>query len=217
MESMLERESTMDAHDSTTPAALDDAAMESTDDAVLTASRDNVILSWSGGAARLLGYRAHEVIGKNIAFLFPEKHREIDALNARDAVSGMAVRNSVLKAQAKNGDIISLIYSLLPIRDRAGRVSGILRVCKDVSAFKTAAVQMRRALQQMRRMDRVQDRVLDAVGGEEASGWLVPAAYLAEDQRSEREFLNILAEEVRAIDEMVHEIEGMLRARMERK
>ncbi|MBI4878438.1 MAG: PAS domain S-box protein [Planctomycetes bacterium] len=187
------------------------------DDALITTSRDNLILSWNNGAETLTGYRAHEVIGKNIAFLFPSKHREVDALNARDAISGVAVQNSVVKALRRDGELVSLIYAVTPMLDREDRVVGLLRICKDISAFKTAQAELRRALRQLQRMDRVEDGVLKAMsagaGSERAPG-RQPLETAAPGSPSDREgFLRILCDECRVIAGLLQEINALLRAR----
>lgn len=189
---------------SSQPAGVEPAM----DDAVITTSRDNVILSWNGGAEHLLGFRAHEVIGKNIAFLFPEKHREIDALNSRDANSGLTVRNSVAKTCCKRGGLVSLIYTLVPMRDRSGRVVGILRICKDISAFKTARSALARARDQLERPERVEDGVLRAMSLGVGSCGESDEPVRSESRRIESEFRQIVTQETRVLRDLLDEIDS---------
>src|ERR1035437_5695348 len=46
--------------------------VEASDDAMVSASLDRVILSWNRGAERLYGYRAEEAVGQPLAMLVPE-------------------------------------------------------------------------------------------------------------------------------------------------
>lgn len=55
---------------SQTQAILDQAI-----DAVITINEDNNIIYFNAAAERLWGYKAHEVIGKNVKLLVPEAHR----------------------------------------------------------------------------------------------------------------------------------------------
>ena len=184
-------------------------------DALITTSRDNLILSWNNGAAQLTGFSAHEVIGKNIAFLFSPRHREIDALNSRDAVSGVVIRNSMVKMQAKSGDPVSLIYALVPMLDRAGRVVGLLRICKDISAFKQARQALELAACQLQGMDRVEDPILQAMRSSPATCGqdVEPDALAQENRRSRQGFLRIAEEECNGLRDLLDEIQALIRSR----
>lgn len=204
--------------DGSLSAKGNDLAITGGDDAVITTSRDNLVLSWSSGAAKLTGYRAHEVIGKNIAFLFPDKHREVDALNVSDVLAGAVVRNSVVKALSRNGDYVSIIYTLAPIADAEGRVVGVLRICKDISAFRAARLALEKALIQLKRVDEVRDDILSAVSdrrGLKSSfrPGLVPPAADEENKRSQLEFYRILREECESLQALL----GMIQSEIDQQ
>ena len=48
------------------------AIVESAEDAIISSAFDGTITSWNGGAERLYGYRAEEVLGKPFAMLLPD-------------------------------------------------------------------------------------------------------------------------------------------------
>ena len=48
------------------------AAVESSNDAIITTSLDGTITGWNSAAERLFGYSAAEATGKNITLLVPE-------------------------------------------------------------------------------------------------------------------------------------------------
>src|SRR5262249_36150075 len=47
------------------------AIVESSDDAIVGKDLDGIIQSWNGGAERLFGYAAEEVVGKSITIIIP--------------------------------------------------------------------------------------------------------------------------------------------------
>ena len=194
------------------------APIARSEDALITTSRDNLILSWNGGAERLTGYTAHEVIGKNLAFLFSAKHREIDSLNSQDAVSGIVVRNSVVKIQRKEDGQVSLIYTLVPMSDRMGRIVGLLRICKDISAFKRARSSLEQAVSQLQGMNRVEDPVLEAMRTHPSEQSETPLttgldSVTMENHRSRQGFLRIVQKECDHLSALLDTIRSLVRSR----
>ncbi len=58
------------------------ALVESSDDAIMSASPDGIIQSWNNGAVRTYGYSAEEAIGQSVYMLLPadRQHEESDLL-----------------------------------------------------------------------------------------------------------------------------------------
>src|SRR5882762_10396188 len=77
------------------PSAADSrhllAAMlvESSDDAIIGMTRQSVITTWNRAAQRLYGYKAAEVVGKNVSLLLPpDRLDEVEAVQERAEVTG---------------------------------------------------------------------------------------------------------------------------------
>lgn len=181
-------------------------------EAVFTTSRDDVVLSWSRGATELFGFVPRDVLGKNASVLFPETHREVDALNVRDALAGVVVQNSVVKMCHANGQKISVLSSVLPMCGRDGRIEGVVRVCKDLQPFRDARLALLRAAERVERIEAGDDPMLRALGAHDHG---TRASDLWTE--GQREYVRILLDEcadlAKTIDELrsnLHQVERKL-------
>jgi two-component system, cell cycle sensor histidine kinase and response regulator CckA len=122
--------------------------VESSDDAILAASLDATIVSWSGGAERLYGYAAAEAIGMPWARLVPadrqhELGAHIERLRARQPVA----RYETVRLR-KDGRPIDVSVAVAPIVDAEDRLVGVSTVARDISdrvTAQTALIESERA------------------------------------------------------------------------
>jgi hypothetical protein len=135
----------------------------------------------------------------------------------------VAIHNSMVKLRTKSGESVSLIYNLVPMLDRAGRVVGLLRICKDISAFKQARRALELAAAQLKGMNRVDDPILQAMRAMRPMGPVhqvpgasgqepEPDALALENCRSRQGFLRIAEEECRGLQDLLQEIQALIRS-----
>ncbi|SDT60287.1 PAS domain S-box-containing protein [Actinoplanes derwentensis] len=120
-----------------------EAVVEHTDDAIIGVDLDGVITAWNGGAERLFGYPAAEIIGQPESILADpagaeEQRRVIERV-------GLGERGLSYEARrwTKDGSPIDISLNVSAIRDRAGRLTGLSAVARDVTAAKEAAERQR--------------------------------------------------------------------------
>ncbi|HSE38177.1 MAG TPA: MASE1 domain-containing protein, partial [Blastocatellia bacterium] len=108
--------------------------VESSDDAVIGKTLDGTILSWNGGAERLYGYTAQEMIGQPVSMLFPagsvdELSRIFDHMKRGDYIDHYETARV-----RKDGRVVFVALTLSPIRDSGGRVIGASAIETDITA-----------------------------------------------------------------------------------
>jgi len=146
-------------HEAERMRALLAAIVESANDAIVSKQLDGTITSWNDAAARLFGLSAGETIGRSIDIVIPKSHLpEERALLARVRAGGRVDHYETLR-QRGDGVTIPVSVSLAPVMDSAGKVVGVSKTARDLTARNTAAVTLRRTEDQLR-----QAQKMEAVG-----------------------------------------------------
>jgi PAS domain S-box-containing protein len=107
-------------------------------DAVIYADGEGVIRFWNAGAERIFGFGAAEAIGSSLDIIIPESLR---ARHWTGFGETMRTGNSrygagdilAVPALRKDGTRISIEFTVLPLRDEAGRMLGVAAVLRDVT------------------------------------------------------------------------------------
>ena len=119
--------------------ALLAAIVESSDDAIVSNSLDQHIMTWNKGAERMFGYTAAEAIGQTASLYMPPEwkiwgERFLDELKTRiDSAQSLEV-----PCMRKDGSRFDAWTVLCGIRDRHGELIGISAIHRDLSERKRA-------------------------------------------------------------------------------
>jgi two-component system cell cycle sensor histidine kinase/response regulator CckA len=117
--------------------------VEHSDEAIIGTTLDGMVTAWNGGAERLFGYAAAEVIGRPASMLAdPAGPDEQAGVLARIAGGERRVHYETRRLH-QDGSPLELAVSVAPIRDRAGTLIGISVVARDIAAAKEAAERRR--------------------------------------------------------------------------
>ena len=93
-------------------------------DCLVGSDMEGTIVSWSGGAERLFGYTAQEMIGKHIDKLLTSNDgREIDLAVGASKPAGKVDRFESRRV-CKDGTPIEVSVQLMPVMDASGRLCG---------------------------------------------------------------------------------------------
>jgi PAS domain S-box-containing protein len=124
--------------------------VEFSGDAIVSQRLDGVLLSWNDAAARMFGYSEVEMVGRQLSILALEHDTDdpehvLERLRAGEpAVHYEAVRHR------KDGSLIEIAAVASPIRDSAGTLIGVSRICRDVTESKRTLEALRESEEQLR-------------------------------------------------------------------
>jgi len=114
------------------------ALIGSSTDGVVVTDAAQMILIFSPACERLFGYAAREVIGKNIAMLFPpDRLPEEEALVGK-IMSGHNFHHIETSWRHRDGSEIPISLSAMSVKDGEGKAAGALFTANDITHRKTA-------------------------------------------------------------------------------
>jgi PAS domain S-box-containing protein len=146
------------------------AAVESSNDAIITTSLDGTITGWNSAAERLYGHSAAEATGKNIALLVPiDRLPEIQDTLRRIGWGERIEQNETVHLH-KDGRHVEVSLSISPIKSPSGAIIGISKVARDI----TDANKTRQVLQQQtEELRRIFETSQDLIMVMDSRGFLV--------------------------------------------
>jgi PAS domain S-box-containing protein len=135
------------------------AIVESSRDAIFSHSLDGIIETWNGGAERLFGYRADEVIGKSLALIIPPERMEEEAQVTALVTRGKAVEHLESVRMAKDGRRLDVLLTVSPVKDRQGKITAASKIARDIGEILEARRAMTRSKQELE--DSVRERTAE--------------------------------------------------------
>jgi PAS domain S-box-containing protein len=112
------------------------AIVESSEDAIISKSRDGMVTSWNPGATRLFGYEAEAIIGRPVYVLVPESRKAEEQEILENVLAGNGVLNYETQRQRKDGTLVDVSVTASPVKDGEGTVVGCSSITRDVTERK---------------------------------------------------------------------------------
>jgi PAS domain S-box-containing protein len=114
------------------------AAVNSSQDAIVTKTLDGVITGWNPAAERMFGYTAEEAIGRNINIVIPSERRDEETIIMKKLTAGKRVDHFETTRLHKDGRPIDVSISISPVRSPAGAIVGASKIARDITEAKKA-------------------------------------------------------------------------------
>lgn len=135
------------------------AIVEASIDAIIAHELDGTVTHWNGGAERMFGYPAAEMIGRPITTIIPDSRRDEGARTLAAVARGEPVEPIETQRVARDGRVIDVSVTASPIRADDGAVVGAANVIRDV----TAQVDQAHALARLTRLYAALSQVNQAI------------------------------------------------------
>ncbi|MGC2776821.1 MAG: PAS domain S-box protein [Bradyrhizobium sp.] len=137
------------------------AAVESSNDAIVTLSLDGTITGWNPAAETMLGYSAEEAVGRDANFVVPpDRLAEAQDILARVA-RGEQIQHFETVHIRKDGDPILVWLSISPIKSPSGQIIGASKIARDITESRKTEQALRQQTEERRRIfETSQDLIL---------------------------------------------------------
>jgi PAS domain S-box-containing protein len=128
------------------------AAVESSNDSIITMSLDGTVTGWNTAAERLYGYSAEEAVGNNIGLIVPaDRETEVQDTLRRIGWGEKIEHNETIRRR-KDGSLVEVSLSISPIKAPSGATIGISKVARDITETNRTRLALRQQTEERRRI-----------------------------------------------------------------
>lgn len=103
--------------------------------AIIVLDIEGRVTLWNQAAEKTLGWSTEEITGKFFAFLDPHSKEELWH-RIRSVLGGSSIKNIELQHRRKDGQLVNIALSAVPLHDETGAASGILILVEDITEEK---------------------------------------------------------------------------------
>lgn len=135
---------------------LGDRLVTAMPDALIVADAEGIIRLWNGAAERMFGFSADEALGRSRDIITPERLRARHWAGFHQTMRTGQTRYGAgdllsVPAVRKDGQQISIQFSILPLEGPDGGLQGIAVIMRDVTSDFMARKALQRELDACRR------------------------------------------------------------------
>jgi PAS domain S-box-containing protein len=137
------------------------AAVESSNDAIVTKSLDGTITGWNPAAERLFGHTAVEAVGKSIDLIVPADRTAEAHDILRRVGRGERIEHFETVRLHRDGSAVEVSLSIAPIKTPAGAIIGASKTARDITQTKRTQQALHQEIEERRRIfETSQDLIL---------------------------------------------------------
>lgn len=125
------------------------AIVDSSQDAIISKTLDSIVTSWNGGAERLFGYSAQEMIGHSITIIIPPERLGEEDFILSQIRRGGRIEHFETVRRHKDGRSIDISLTISPIRSDTGELIGASKIARDIGEQKETEGRIRMLLREV--------------------------------------------------------------------
>src|SRR5208283_2557835 len=133
------------------------AIVDSSTDAIIGLSLEDVIVSWNPGAEMLYGYSDKEAIGRSISLLAPPDHPDEIQTMLEKIRRGETIAAFDTSRMRKDGTLVEVSLRASPIKDSMGKIIGVSAIVRDITDRKKYEERIRRYSKKLEESNRELD------------------------------------------------------------
>jgi PAS domain S-box-containing protein len=141
---------TKDLRKSTISKDYVDNIIGSMNDTLIVADLDAKITSVNRATCELLGYAEQELVGRDISLIVGEEERAFRAETMKNLHGGKTVMNREVAYVTRLGKRIPMLFSAALLRDKGGKIVGVVGLARDIEERKRAEEALRESERRLR-------------------------------------------------------------------
>jgi PAS domain S-box-containing protein len=128
------------------------AAVEFSEDAIITKTLDGIVTAWNPAAERMFGYPAQEMIGQSIEIIVPDDRRgELHGILGR-LRGGEHVPPFETVRIRRDGRRIDVSLSVSPVKSETGEIIGAAKIARDITDRRKAQADLVKEVEERRQI-----------------------------------------------------------------
>jgi PAS domain S-box-containing protein len=123
--------------------------VESSDDAIFGMRLDGTVVSWNRAAERTYGFRAGEIIGRNVSILYPDERLD-ELIDTMERIKrGDHVGRAETARVRKGGHLVPVSVTISPMKNGDGKISGASVIARDITSRKREECERIKLIQEL--------------------------------------------------------------------